>query len=54
MTTTLSKLFAAFTLTALTLVAPPISPPVVQAVSPDIVISQVYGGGGNIERALYQ
>src|SRR5688572_6105557 len=47
MTTTLSKLSAAFVLTALTLVAPPISPPAVQAISPDIVISQVYGGGGN-------
>ena len=47
MTTTLSKLFAAVALTGFMLVAPPMSPPGAQAVSPDIVISQVYGGGGN-------
>ena len=47
MTTKLSKVLAAMTLAGFTLVAPSISPPVVQAVSPDVVISQVYGGGGN-------
>jgi predicted extracellular nuclease len=48
MTTTLSKLLAAMTLTTFTLVASPISPDVVHALpSENIVISQVYGGGGN-------
>jgi hypothetical protein len=45
MTKSLYKVFSAITILALMLMALPMQS--VLAVSPDIVISQVYGGGGN-------
>ncbi len=45
MKSTLFKFFSVFAVLALMLGALPVQ--MAQAVSPDIVISQVYGGGGN-------
>ena len=45
MTKSFSKVFSIMTILALIIMAVPVQS--VQAISPDIVISQVYGGGGN-------